>query len=276
MFKMERTTRLQMTEEEHARLVAGLNIDPKKLYKIDDHEKIKLYLEVDADLDLATVALHEAITIRRGLRTRPIRHHTHLEFVKVYKTAARDQDSDIIRMLTSFGEVLSCTHQTYQPKKDSTPMLKALSNVKKGDRDVSMKLHSFLPSFGVLRDEAGNTIRKVKFTRMNQVKTCSRCGGKEKKSDDEDDARICPAEGDAVKCQEELPDFNPTQEEIWDYWVSRAGTHMVNNQEHVFARITADTVEVFNVHPEVTLPELKPGLSLSMLSSPLTIFSMMR
>ena len=63
MFKMERTTRLQMTEEEHARLVAGLNIDPKKLHKIDDHEKIKLYLEVDADLDLATVALHEAITI---------------------------------------------------------------------------------------------------------------------------------------------------------------------------------------------------------------------
>ena len=112
MFKMERTTRLQMNEEEHARLIAGLNIDPRRLHKIDDHEKIKLYLEVDADLDMSMIALHEAITIRRGLRTRPIKTHAHMEFVKVYKTSARDDDSDIIRMLSTFGEVLSCTHQS--------------------------------------------------------------------------------------------------------------------------------------------------------------------
>lgn len=260
MFKSERTTKLQMTEEEHAKLVRELNIDPRKLYIIDDHEKSKIQFEVDANLDMSTISLHEAIQIRPGLRTQPIKRHAHMEFIKIYKTAARDRDDDIIRMLSPFGQVLQCTHQTYQPKRDSSQALKALVNVKKGDRDASARLHSFLPTWGILRDAEGNVIRKVKFTRRNQIKTCSRCGGKEKKSYDDDDSRICPAEGDINRCAEIQPDFEPSQEEIWDYWVSRAGNTGTDPQEQVLGQITADTVEVFNIHVEATNQELKDWL----------------
>ena len=107
MFKTERSTKLQMTEEEHAKLIQRLNIDPRRLYHIDDHQKVVLKLEVDADLDLSTVCLHEAITIRKGLRTKPVRQHAHLEFIKVYKTAALDNDdySAMLRRLQLLAAV---------------------------------------------------------------------------------------------------------------------------------------------------------------------------
>ena len=129
----------------------------------------------------------------------------------------------------------------------------ALSNVKKGDRDVSGRFHSFLPTFGVLRDAEGNTIRKVKFIRQGQIKTCPRCGGKERKAFDEDDSRICPAEGDVTRCNELWSDFTPTQEEIWDYWVSRAGNTDQDPHQQPLGQIRSDSVEVFNIHIEVDI-----------------------
>ena len=115
MFKSEKGAKLQMSEEEHAKIIEKLNINPRQLHTIDDHLKTVLYLRVDASLDLATVNLHEAIPVRKGLRTKPLRQHAHLEFIKLYKCAATDPDEAIAEMLSAFGEVLSISNQTYQP-----------------------------------------------------------------------------------------------------------------------------------------------------------------
>ena len=261
MFKTERSAKLQMSEEEHAKIIQRLNIDPRRLHSIDDHEKITLHVEIDESVDLSTINLHEAIPVRKGLRTRPIRQHARLEFVKVYKTAAKDSDTDIAAMFTDFGEVISIVRQTYQPKRDSSNALKALVNVKKGDRDVTIKLHSYLPSFGILTTSDG-TVRKVKFTRQNQVKTCVRCGRREKPLDDEDMLTPCPGEGNVDRCKLEDPEYNPSQEEIWNFWKEQA--RLLRGQgssgQQVYANITADTIEVFNIHVEATREQLKTWL----------------
>lgn len=248
-----------MTDEEHAKIIYHLNINPKNLHRIDDSKKIYLRIEVDEDLDLSTVNLHQAIPIRKGLRTKPVKQHSHLEFVKVYKTSAEDSHEAVIEMLSHFGEVLNCTEQTYVPKKDSSKTLKAMAGVKKGDRDVTIRLHSFLPSFGLLRTIDG-TYKKVKFTRPGAVKTCARCGRKEKPVDEEDDHPICPGAGDPKKCSDEMPDHEPTQEDVWNFWIENASHGRRDVDSQIQSQITADTIEVFNIHVEATVGHLKTWL----------------
>ena len=105
MFKTERSTKIQMTEEEHAKIVHQLNIDPKRLHRIDDSRKVKVRFEIDAEVDLSTLNLHQAIQVRRGLRTQPIKQHAHLEFVKVYKTSAEDSNEAVAEMLRDFAKL---------------------------------------------------------------------------------------------------------------------------------------------------------------------------
>lgn len=255
MFKSEKSTKLQMTEEEHAKIINKLNINPKQLHAIDDHLKTTLFIQIDADVDMSTLALHEAITVRRGLRTKPLRKHSHLEYIKIYKTSVRDNDEDIKAMLSTFGEVLSISHMTYQAKKDSSEALKAIAGVKKGDREVTMRLHSFLPTFGLLESEQG--VRKVKFSRSNAIKTCVRCGMRERKLDEEDDLQPCPGEGDPKKCEEANPSEPPLIETVWEFWKSRAGVADSNPGQQVFAEIKAKTIEVFNVNVQSTKEDLK-------------------
>ena len=259
MFKSEKSTKLQMTEEEHAKIVRKLNINPKQLYAIDDHQKITLHFEIDANVDLSTLNLHEAIQVRKGLRTKPVKQHAHMEFIKVYKTSIKDSDASIAEMFADFGEVLSITKQTYQPKRESSETLKQMAGVKKGDRDVTLRLHSYLPSFGVLTTEHGT--KKVKFTRAGAIKTCVRCGRKEKLAEGDDSSlQTCPAEGDPTACKTADPDFNKTQEQIWDEWRLYARSQRLDAVETVFSEITADTVEVFNINILATREDLKAWL----------------
>ena len=183
LFKSERSTGLQLSDEEVAKLIKKLRIDPAKIVNISDQDRLKVQISVEKDLDLSTVSLHEAIQIRPGLRTKPLRQHAHLKYVKLYKCAANDPDDDIKKMLENFGEVISITHQKYQVQPDSSDALKALKNIRKGDRDRVMKLKAFLPTFGLLH--TGGIVRRVKMTYQGQVRTCPRCNRKEKKEDDD-------------------------------------------------------------------------------------------
>ena len=152
LFKSESSSSFQLSQEENAKLIQRLNIDPKQLFSIiSTHEPTQLELEVIETLDLSTINLHEAIPICQGLRTRPIKQHSHQEFINLYRTAVQDSDDDIKSMLSHFGEVISISHKTFTANANSSNALKAMTNVKTGDRLVAMKLNSFLPTFGVLK-----------------------------------------------------------------------------------------------------------------------------
>ena len=260
LFKSERSTRLQLNDEEVAKLVKKLRIDPNKIVNISDHDRLKVQITVEKNLDLSTVCLHEAIQIRPGLRTKPLRQHAHLEYVKLYKCAANDPDEDIRRMLENFGEVISITHQKYQVKPDSSDALKALKNVRKGDRDIVMKLKAFLPTFGLLH--TGGIVRRIKMTYQGQVRTCPRCNRKEKREDD-DQLEPCPGQADAEKCRRADEHMElPTNEDAWNFWLELAGRPRTNPYvQHFIGEIHTDSVEVFGLHPTSTKEDLQIWLA---------------
>ena len=97
LFKSESSSSFQLSQEENAKLIQRLNIDPKHLFSISAHEPTRLELEVTETLDLSTINLHEAIPIRQGLRTRPIKQHSHQEFINLYRTAVQDSDESLRR-----------------------------------------------------------------------------------------------------------------------------------------------------------------------------------
>ena len=118
-----------------------------------------------------------------------------------------------------------------------------------------MRLHSFLPTFGLLESEQG--VRKVKFSRANAIKTCVRCGMRERKLDEEDDLQPCQGEGDPKKCEEANPTEPPLIETVWEFWKSRAGVADSDPGQQAFAEIKARTIEVFNVNVQSTKEDLK-------------------
>ena len=249
-----------MNDEEIAKLIKKLRIDPTKIHNISHHEKLKIQITVDSDLDLSTVSLHEAVQISPGLRTKPLKQHAHLEYIKMYKCAANDPDDDIRNMLQNFGEVISISHQKYAPKQDSSDALKALKNVKKGDRDIVMKLKSFLPTFGLLH--TGNQVRRVKMTYQGQIRTCPRCNRKEKLEEDEE-GEVCPGQADNEKCRRAAEDLVlPTNEEAWNHWLELAGRPTTDSLSHqLIGEIHTDTVEVFGLHTSSSKYHLQEWLA---------------
>ena len=103
-------------------------------------------------------------------------------------------------------------------------------------------------------------MRKVKFTRPGAVKTCPRCGRKEKPSDEEDDIPTCPGQGDPKKCEEVDTGSPPDPEDVWNFWRQRASQTRLNVQSTIQSQITADTIEVFNIHVQATKEQLKNWL----------------
>ena len=198
-----------------------LNIDPSRVVNICISDQTKLVFEVDHDYDYSTIRLHKAVQVRPGLRTKPIKQHAYLIYIKLYKTAVNDPDDEIKVELERFGEVVSIFNQTYQPKQTSSEALKAMKNIKKGDRDVVIKMQHYIPTFGAFKYSDG-TVRYVKMTYPGQVKECPQCHRKERLEEDEE-GQACPGRGDPNKCKEEEEEMEvPTREQAWEKWCQKA------------------------------------------------------
>ena len=160
-----RNESFKLNENEIAKMIKKLNVNTKKLISYSSHDEVngRLMMEVDSSLDLSEVCLHEAIEIREGLRTRPVFEHAHMTQVRIYRTAVTDSHDDIIAFLSPFGEVTEVEYQGFNIKPYSPEELKALVNVKKGDRIAHIKLQKFIPTWGYFVNSEG-VARRVKMT----------------------------------------------------------------------------------------------------------------
>ena len=264
LFKTDHRATFGLEGEEIAGLIAGLGIPSNMVLSFDDSQKQnkKLMLEVDEALDMSEVRLHEAIIVKPGLRTRPLKEHAFKTYMNVFKIGVRDSDKSIMDLLSSFGDVIGIQYQKLSIKANSSERLKKLQNVRTENRIVLMRLKKFLPTFGWLEDKDGKGT-KIKFTYNGQIKTCPRCW---------ETVDACPGQGDRDLCARRMEEFDkPSVKDAWDWFVHQAESGE-DDLNHVQGVIKARNAEIFSIPPGTSIDDMFSWFQKNNISVPIEKF----
>lgn len=189
-----------VTVPEVAKLVYNrLNAPPKTLISYDDTSYKKLTIVLQGTVDLGSLILTQALTIRDGLRTKPFKKEHKQKLVSIFWAPASLSNEKIKETLAKFGEIneIGVLNKVYRAKEDDDDLTKMMDGVILPDREVLMTILSPIPSH-ILVDGI-----KVKILYEGQARTCARCyryWGQ------------CPGAGNSAKCKEKQDEENKERE----------------------------------------------------------------
>ena len=245
-----------LSQAQKGRLIfKRLNIPRGKCLKCDDSKRDRLTLTVSGSVPTCSLHLTQSFEAKPGLWTKPIAPVIKDKTVFLYWTPDDMSSNDIVEVLENFGTIADAVeYQVYWSREDDDEESKMMDGVQKSDRMVKMKVRKNIPSIILVEG------KRIRVHYEGQAKNCPRCLCR---------LHICPAKGDARKCEEiwngrhldtvELADQAKPRgdlEEMMKRVIGGSGINNMSGESTEDTGITADYVEMVGIPEEISEEQL--------------------
>ena len=195
-------------------LFKKMNLDPKKVVKIDTAAFAKIQVELTDDMNPEQFMNLPSFDIKEGLRTKLYRpHHRKDALVTINWLDLETPDELVLHVFSHFGKVKSGIKWCkIKEEEGESPLAKLLNNIMTGDRQFWMAVEKPIPSYAVIDG------RKVKIFHGGQRRTCARCQKNADHCLGHSNTRLCEDNG-GIKVSVEDTWKNILKDNVYKKWV---------------------------------------------------------